>query len=83
MKKALLLAAGLALASLNAHAVIGMGDCKNVDWYQFGHRDGSESGRSSLGSYTEACARFGVKPDEAQYAKGLADGQWVKARRRF
>lgn len=83
MKKALLLAASLALSTLPAHASIGLGDCKNVDWYKFGLRDGSVSGRSSLSDYIAECARYGVKPDEARYAKGLADGQWEKANRRF
>ena len=83
MKKAVILSAGLMLASFAAHGAIGLGDCKNVNWYNYGLRDGSVSGRSNLDEYTARCSKFGVTPDAAQYAKGLAAGQWEKANRRF
>ena len=83
MIRLIILSAGLALASFAAYGAIGLGDCKTIDWYKFGLRDGSVSGRSSLDEYTAQCAKSGVTPDAAQYAKGLEAGQWEKAHRRF
>ena len=48
MKRIAIVATGLMLASFAAKGAVGLGDCKNVDWYKFGLRDGSVSGRSSL-----------------------------------
>lgn len=83
MRKFLLLACGLALAGCATDAPIGMGDCKGVNWYNFGFRDGSVSGLSSLDRYDAYCAANGVQPDAAEYARGLTAGQWDKAHRRF
>ena len=55
MIRLIILSAGLALASFAAHGAIGLGDCKHVDWYKFGLRDGSVSGRSSRGTSWRSC----------------------------
>ena len=84
MKIFLVIAYGLALAGCAAGDTPGLGDCADVNWYSYGLRDGSESGRSNLQRYNEACAALSAKPDAAQYEKGLAEGLRIKARdRRF
>jgi hypothetical protein len=79
----LILAAGIALVGCAStpDGALGLKACKDVDWYQYGWRDGSMSGLSSLERYTADCAVVGVKPDAAQYEKGLETGRWEKAHR--
>jgi len=79
VKKTLLIAATLALAACAEGGAI-MPDCKTLDWYKLGYRDGSAAGRSELAAYAQHCS---VKPDEAAYNQGLEKGQWEKAHRRF
>jgi hypothetical protein len=81
MMRILLLSSILALAACADTPSIGMDDCKTVDWYKLGYRDGSAAGRSELDRYTQHCG--GVAPNAAAYNQGLEKGQWEKAHRRF
>ena len=83
MLRTTILVAILTLAGCASAGNPGLGDCGGADWYKYGLRDGSVSGRSSFDEYSAQCAAFGVKPDAARYTKGLEDGQWEKAHQRF
>jgi outer membrane protein assembly factor BamD (BamD/ComL family) len=64
---------------------LGATECKAVDWYKYGFRDGSASAaRSNLEHYNRECAGSGVTPDAAAYNKGLGDGiASMRGRRNF
>jgi hypothetical protein len=81
--RGVILTAGIVLAGCAStpDGALGLKACKDVDWYQYGWRDGSVSGLSSLEKYTADCAVVGVKPDAAQYNGGLETGRWEKAHR--
>lgn len=65
----------MALAGCATDGQVGFTDCRSVDWYKYGYRDGSASAaRSNLESYERDCASAGVKPDAAAYVKGLQQG---------
>lgn len=65
----------IVLAGCASDGILGMADCKSVDWYKYGYRDGSASAaRSNLDQYIRECAPSGVKPDETAYNKGLQAG---------
>jgi hypothetical protein len=50
-------------------------DCRSANWYDVGKRDGETYGsRAMIDQYTQRCAAFGVKPDEARYMLGWDDG---------
>ena len=60
---------------LSGCAALGETDCRGADWYQLGKRDGEVYGsRAMIDQYTQRCAAFGVKPDEARYMLGWEDG---------
>jgi len=63
-----LMLAGCASVTLDAEG------CRNADWVKIGHRDGVSGNESRLQQHAAQCAPYGVKPDEAKYASGLAEG---------
>ena len=72
---ATIVAATFALVGCASDGKVGLNDCKEVDWYKYGFRDGSaHAARSNLERYEQDCAASGVKPDAAAYNKGLAAG---------
>jgi uncharacterized protein DUF2799 len=52
-----------------------LAECQGADWYRIGNRDGQAGRDSQLQARSAACASLGVKPDAAQYDKGLQDGR--------
>ena len=70
----LILASGLALAGCQS---LGVGDCRAIDWYQLGVRDG-ESNSNLIDRYTAQCNSSGAQPDAARYAEGRVRGLWVR-----
>jgi hypothetical protein len=65
--------AGCATVTLDAEG------CHNANWYDLGHRDGVTGHDSELATYSAQCAPYGSKPDDANYAKGLAEGRSAHA----
>ena len=60
---------------LSGCAGLSEAECRGTDWYQLGKRDGEVYGsRAMIDQYTKSCSAFAVKPDEAQYMVGWADG---------
>ncbi len=79
-KQIVMASAVLALVGCSAAGLMNAGDCGTADWYQYGWRDGIESGRSSLEDYRPVC---GASVNEARYAKGVEDGRWERSKRKF
>jgi len=79
---------GLSMRKLMAGAAITVGaivvsscatmnqkDCLASDWQAVGDRDGGRGASSlKIDAYTKVCAKAGVTPDAALYAKGRAQG---------
>src|SRR3954468_2706590 len=60
---------------LSGCAALSETECRGTDWYQLGKRDGEVYGsRAMIDQYTQSCAAFGVKPDEARYMLGWEGG---------
>jgi hypothetical protein len=51
-------------------------DCRNADWYGLGFRDAILAMQPQDLTYTEACAKHGVKVDTARYAQGWTEGRY-------
>lgn len=69
----LVLAAGA--FALGGCATLNESECRSVDWYQLGTRDGAEGyGRARLESHREACSEFGLAADDAAWSQGYEDG---------
>ena len=49
-------------------------DCRTGDWYALGERDARFGQRPLIERYSAECARFGVRPPEADYLAGWAEG---------
>lgn len=65
----------LLLLLLGGCAGLSDADCRGMDWYRLGRRDGEVYGsRAAIDQYRYQCAAYGVAPDEAAYALGWDDG---------
>jgi Protein of unknown function (DUF2799) len=51
-------------------------DCRSADWYGLGFRDAILAMQPQDLTYTEACAKHGVKVDTARYAQGWTEGRY-------
>ena len=51
-------------------------DCRNADWYGLGFRDAILAMQPQDLTYSEACAKHGVKIDSARYAQGWTEGRY-------
>ena len=75
MKRVATILVAAMVAGCASDGKLGLDDCKGVDWYKYGYRDGSAgAARTNLEHYIRECAPSGVKPDEAAYNKGLQSG---------
>lgn len=71
----LLLLIPLLLSMLSACATLSEGECMTADWYQIGRLDGNEGyPRSRLFDHHEACAAYGIRPDNDAYYEGREAG---------
>lgn len=60
---------------VSACATLSKDECLSADWHHLGMLDGSGGlPLSRLNEHREACAEFGVLPDEAQYKAGRNSG---------
>ncbi|MFL6547409.1 MAG: DUF2799 domain-containing protein [Povalibacter sp.] len=69
-----LFASGIA-HQLTGCATLSENECRGADWQAIGYRDGSnghDAGR--LASHTEACAEYGIAPDQKEYEIGRLRG---------
>jgi hypothetical protein len=68
-------AAALAVLGLQACATLDESQCRSVDWYELGHRDGASGYSSSrLDSHGEACGEFGLAVDRERWRAGYEGG---------
>lgn len=51
-------------------------DCRNANWYDVGFRDAILAMQAQDLTYSEACAKHGVKIDSARYAQGWTEGRY-------
>ena len=59
----------------NGCATLDEGECRTVDWYDLGIRDGSAGWAASrVEEHAKACADFGIRPDRARYEDGRRVG---------
>lgn len=66
------LAAALALAGC---ATLNESECRTVDWFQLGARDGSDgAARTRIEEHRQACAEFGLAADDAAWLQGYQAG---------
>lgn len=50
-------------------------ECRSVDWFQLGARDGADgSARSRLEEHRKACSEFGLATDDAAWVQGYEAG---------
>ena len=49
-------------------------DCRTSDWYALGERDARMGQRPLIERYAESCSRYQVRPAEANYMAGWANG---------
>lgn len=75
-RKSAFLTAATALAVLGSGcATLSKRDCLEGDWERVGRQDGNQGQpRGRLQKHTEACAEYGVVPDQAKYEAGYKDG---------
>ena len=60
---------------LSACATLSKNECLNADWYHLGNRDGAAGyPEGRLLEHYEACAEYGIRPDDAKYLTGRSDG---------
>jgi hypothetical protein len=63
------------LLCLQACASLSEQECRNPDWYRIGFDDGYDGAPAAeVASHREACAKYGIEPDERQYEGGRRDG---------
>jgi hypothetical protein len=56
---------------LSGCATLDEGQCRTVNWYQLGERDGAEGqARERMNAHAEACAEYGIRPNERDYLAG-------------
>lgn len=66
------LAGALALGSC---ATLDENECRSVDWFQLGARDGADgSARSRVEEHRKACAEYGLPADDAAWFQGYEAG---------
>ena len=78
--RAILLACLLALSGC---VTLNEQDCRTVDWYRLGDRDGVNGSPTLIDQYTLQCQAFGLKPNDARYMEGWRDGAARKRTMRF
>ena len=60
---------------LSACATLSKNECLNADWYHLGTQDGAAGyPQGRLLEHYEACAEYGIRPDDAKYLTGRSDG---------
>jgi hypothetical protein len=78
-----ILAAAACAAALSGCVTYSADDCRNVDWYRIGDRDGVSGSQSLVDHYRQMCAAHGVKIDDGRYLQGWRDGADRKRTLRF
>lgn len=57
-------------------ATLSEDQCRNADWHALGVNDGAKGRDASfVENHAEACAKYGIAPDEAAWLAGLQEGQ--------
>ena len=65
----------LLLTALAGCATLDESQCRSVNWFELGSRDGSLGyGENRLESHREACSEFGLSTDAAAWREGYAEG---------
>jgi len=60
---------------LGSCATLNESECRSVDWYQLGTRDGTDgSARTRIEEHRKACAEFGLAADDAAWLQGYETG---------
>lgn len=60
---------------LSGCATLNESECRSVDWFDLGTRDGSSGyGRDRLDAHREACGEFGVATADAAWIEGYGAG---------
>ena len=60
---------------LSACATLSKNECLNADWYHLGTQDGAAGyPQGRLLEHYEACAEYGIRPDDTKYLTGRSDG---------
>ncbi|MGQ0697240.1 MAG: DUF2799 domain-containing protein [Panacagrimonas sp.] len=73
MRFSLMLVCGALL--LSGCATLNESECRNVDWFDLGSRDGSLGhSRNRLDEHGKACSEFGLAADSAAWEKGYEAG---------
>lgn len=66
---------GLLLSLLAGCATLDESQCRSVNWFELGSRDGSLGySESRLQAHGEACSEFGLSADAAAWRNGYAQG---------
>lgn len=76
-RKGLFVTASLAVVGvlwLNGCATLSKRECLEGDWERVGRQDGNQGQPRRLQKHMEACAEYGVVPDQARYESGYKDG---------
>lgn len=61
----------MCLALLSGCSTLNEQECRSVDWYRLGTKDGQQGEKASLlDEHKESCRRYGIRPDEGQYLEG-------------
>lgn len=56
-------------------ATLNESECRSIDWYQLGARDGSAGlAQTRIEDHREACSEFGLAPDRAAWRQGYEAG---------
>lgn len=65
----------LLLSTLAGCATLDEGQCRTVNWFDLGRRDGAMGyDRSRLGAHQEACSEFALQTDDSAWREGYEEG---------
>lgn len=65
----------MALCGLYGCATLDESECRSVDWYQLGLKDGSDGYTATrLGDHREACAEYGLNVGATEWRRGYDTG---------
>jgi hypothetical protein len=74
-RRAAAIGALLTLLGVSGCATLDEAECRSVDWFQLGARDGANGyGRSRLSEHRDACAEHGLEVDAATWEQGYDAG---------